>query len=132
MRRIENNKEGVAIVDHESCDMSMLVLDEDGFGVGVKSDCMSVDLGGIGKGYAVDVIEDVLKEWGITKALISAGASSVKAMEAPDGKDGWKVTITNPADGSVIEKVYLCNEVLSSSGIRKGFAYNKSCDGFCR
>ena len=97
-----------------------LVLDEDGFSVGVINDSVSVDVGGIGKGYAVDVIAGVLDEWGIKKVLISAGASTVRALDKPDGKDGWGVTISDPDDGGVLKWLELGNEVLSSSGTKKG------------
>lgn len=99
--------------------MEMLHLNPTGSTVTVTDPGVQVDLGGIGKGYAVDVIGKTLNEWGIRKALISAGASSVMAMDGPDGKTGWPVTISDPVDGSVIKRLQLNNEVLSSSGITK-------------
>lgn len=71
-----------------------------------------LDLGGIGKGYAVDRMTEVLAEWEIQQALIHGGHSSVRAMDAPAGLDGWPVTI----DGKL---VYVTRQAISASGIRK-------------
>jgi hypothetical protein len=46
---------------------------------------VQVDLGGIGKGYAVDLMAELLEEWGLAQALVHGGFSSVLALEAPDG-----------------------------------------------
>jgi uncharacterized protein (TIGR03663 family) len=81
---------------------------------------VAIDPGGIGKGYAIDRMSQVLAEWSIAKALIHGGASSVLAMQPPDGKAGWPVTISNPANGQVVQKLELANEVLASSGLGKG------------
>lgn len=81
---------------------------------------VTIDLGGIGKGFAVDKMAQVLTEWSIAKALIHGGASSVLAMRPPEGKKGWPVTISSPADGKVVLRLELANEVLASSGLGKG------------
>jgi uncharacterized protein (TIGR03663 family) len=81
---------------------------------------VAVDLGGIGKGYAVDRMSQVLSEWSVSKALIHGGASSVLAMRPPDGKKGWPVTISDPSTGEVVLRLQLADEVLASSGLGKG------------
>lgn len=49
---------------------------------------VSLDLGAIGKGFALDVIAQSLREdWDITSALLSAGGSSVLAL----GDEPWAV-----------------------------------------
>ncbi|MEN8127431.1 MAG: flippase activity-associated protein Agl23, partial [Planctomycetota bacterium] len=58
----------------------MIRLDDAGHSVKVLRKGVNIDLGGIGKGYAVDVAADVLTKWGIKKALIHGGASSVLAL----------------------------------------------------
>jgi thiamine biosynthesis lipoprotein len=52
-----------------------------------------LDLGGIGKGYAVDRMAEVLDEWDIRQALLHGGHSSVLALDAPPGRDGWPLTL---------------------------------------
>ena len=57
------------------------------------SDCLELDLGGIGKGFAVDRALAVLKSAGIQHAMINAGGSSIAAMGAPPGRTGWPVLL---------------------------------------
>ena len=58
-----------------------------------RSDCVELDLGGIGKGYAVDRAIAILKAAGIRHALVNAGGSSITAFGAPPGTKGWQVTV---------------------------------------
>jgi thiamine biosynthesis lipoprotein len=58
-----------------------------------KGTAVRLDLGGIGKGYAVDRMAEVLDEWDIRQALIHGGHSSVLAVDAPPGLDGWPLTM---------------------------------------
>jgi len=55
-----------------------------------------LDLGGIGKGYAVDRVAELLEEWGVDQALLHGGFSSVLALKAPPGLDGWPLTLSSP------------------------------------
>ena len=52
-----------------------------------------IDLGGIGKGYALDLVVQHLRDWEITSLLIHSGTSSVVACGNRDGSTGWPVTI---------------------------------------
>jgi thiamine biosynthesis lipoprotein len=61
--------------------------------VGLRSACMELDLGGIGKGYAVDRALAVLKSRGIRHALVNAGGSSIAAIGHPPGQRGWPVAL---------------------------------------
>jgi len=80
-----------------------------------------LDLGGIGKGYAVDRAGELLEEWGIGRALVHGGFSSVLALDAPPGRDGWPLTISLPAPGPapVLLRVMARRQCWSASGIRK-------------
>ena len=49
-----------------------------------------LDLGGIAKGYAIDEGIRLLKERGISAALIDAGGD-IRAAGPPPGKDGWTI-----------------------------------------
>jgi thiamine biosynthesis lipoprotein len=59
---------------------------------------VSLDLGGIAKGYAVDRVVGLFKRRQIAAALISAGGSTIYALGAPPGRDGWEVAIQDPID----------------------------------
>ena len=52
---------------------------------------MSIDLGAAGKGYAVDCAIEILREHGVASALLHGGTSSVHAVGAPPGTNGWKI-----------------------------------------
>ena len=83
---------------------------------------IEIDPGGIGKGYAVDRIAQILKDIGIQHALISGGGSSIYAIGAPPGEKGWKVDIKDPKDPSKsVETVYLKDESMSTSGAYEKF-----------
>lgn len=59
---------------------------------------VELDLGAIGKGYAVDRVVDLLRGNGIDCALVSSGTSSIYALGAPPGQKGWEISICHPLD----------------------------------
>lgn len=61
--------------------------------VQLLSSCLSLDFGGIGKGYAVDRAMAVLAAAGISHALVNAGGSSIAASGNPPGQVGWPVRL---------------------------------------
>ena len=76
---------------------------------------MKIDLGGIGKGYAVDRVADLLKAAGVISGLINFGGSSIYAIGAPPGQHGWKIGIQG-TDEKLRGMIYLRNMALSTSG----------------
>jgi FAD:protein FMN transferase len=63
--------------------------------VTVHTDLPVLDLGAVGKGYALDQVASLLLDWSVPNALLNAGDSSVLAMGAPAGETGWTVTLGN-------------------------------------
>jgi thiamine biosynthesis lipoprotein len=83
---------------------------------------VELDPGGIGKGYAVDRIAQILKDQGVQHALVSGGGSSIYAIGAPPNEPGWKAEIKNPRDPSkAIASVFLKDESMSTSGSYEKF-----------
>jgi len=78
------------------------------------SSCMRIDLGSIGKGYAVDRAVDILRSHGIRSALVNAGESTIYGMGAPPGKAAWLVHLRDPS-GKVDPQVLLCDNSVSTS-----------------
>ena len=74
---------------------------------------LRLDLGGIGKGFALEHGREILLRYGYSQALLSAGDSTVLAMEPPHGKKGWPVQLELDGQSQTIE---LTNEALSCSG----------------
>jgi thiamine biosynthesis lipoprotein len=84
---------------------------------------IELDPGGIGKGYAVDKMVEVLKRYGVEVALVAGSDSSLYAMGAPPAEPrGWPVDIKNPWDQSkTAERVYLKDTSMSTSGSYEKF-----------
>jgi thiamine biosynthesis lipoprotein len=98
-----------------------LELDQNEHTVKLISEKICVDLGGIGKGYALDHIAQILQDWSIDKALIHGGFSTLLAMNSPSDKKGWPITVSNPTKPEVsLEQLCLVNRSFSVSGVQKG------------
>jgi len=97
-----------------------LELDPDAFAVHARADGIRLDLGGIGKGYAVDRMAELLDEWDVDHALVHGGFSSVLALEAPPGEDGWPLTLSEPGKSRVLVRLAARRRAFSASGTRKG------------
>ncbi len=83
---------------------------------------IELDPGGIGKGYAVDRIAQILKDNGVEHALVSGGGSSIYAIGAPPHETGWKLDIKDPKDPlKPVVSVYLKDESMSTSGSYEKF-----------
>ncbi|HUF09005.1 MAG TPA: FAD:protein FMN transferase [Rhodothermales bacterium] len=85
---------------------------------------MRLDLGGVGKGYALDVAIDVLRSAGVTCALIHGGTSTVRAIGLnPEGKS-WKIGVRRPFAGAgedLLEVVALEDNAMSVSAVSGRF-----------
>jgi len=80
---------------------------------------MRLDLGGIGKGEALDRAAITLREHGVDAALLHGGTSSVLALGAPPGQRGWRVAIAHPDDpAGAIASVELRDQALGVSARR--------------
>jgi thiamine biosynthesis lipoprotein len=104
--------------------MGLVKLNADDMTVEVLAQGVRVDLGAVGKGYAIDKMGEILKEWSIETAFIHSG-SSILAMDKCGGTDGWPVTLSLPpdADGKapeVLRKINLENISLSGSNQEYG------------
>lgn len=98
-------------------------LDNDRYAVKKISDFdIELDLGGIGKGYAIDKLAELLLEWEFGTAFIHGGRSSLYALGTPTFESRrWPVTLSTPGvAGEPIGKLFLNNDSISGSGLGKG------------
>lgn len=91
-----------------------IVIDLTGM-AGLAREDMSLDLGGIGKGYALDRMAEMLRANGIERAFLNFGQSSLWGVGSPPGEDGWHVLVRQP-DGGFVGVVTLQDQALSVSG----------------
>jgi thiamine biosynthesis lipoprotein len=99
-----------------------VIQDREELTVAFRRSGVELDPGGIGKGYAVDSVVELLKERGIRSAMITAGGSSIYGLGAPPNETGWPVKIRHPKrrDQTVAE-IVLNNLSMSTSGTSEKF-----------
>lgn len=100
--------------------MGHVTVDPDNLLVSLDHPGTNIDLGGFGKGYAVDQLAVLLEEWDLDTFLIHGGASSVITRGRP-GKKGWDLSLSSPAmNRPVIYSLVLENMAMGGSGLVKG------------
>jgi thiamine biosynthesis lipoprotein len=96
-----------------------LVLDEAGKTVRFTKP-LSLDLGGIAKGYIADELARLLREGGATQHAVAVGGEMVVG-DPPSGRKGWGIDLESP-EQKVIATVELSHAALSTSGDSYQFA----------
>ena len=74
-----------------------------------------IDLGAVGKGYAGDEAAQILREWGITAALLDIGGNIQAIGTKPDGSD-WRVGLKDPFSGGVLGIIQVSDVAVVTSG----------------
>jgi thiamine biosynthesis lipoprotein len=101
--------------------MHLIELDKTSHTVRLRTCGVRIDLGGIGKGYAVDRMARLLLDWGIEDALIHGGRSTALAFGKPARQEGWPVSLMHPDSGETVSRpINLCDRAISGSGLQKG------------
>lgn len=99
-----------------------LLLDETAMTVKLAREGVQIDLGGIGKGYALERAAAILHDAGVENALVHGGTSSVFAFgRDPDG-DLWRVAVAYPFGNAPAAKIPLdgCGLSVSATLPAKG------------
>ncbi len=78
---------------------------------------MSIDLGGIAKGYAADEVASILKENGVESGLINLGGNVFTCGTKPDGSL-WRIGVQDPTDmrGSYLGVLAVADKAVVTSG----------------
>jgi thiamine biosynthesis lipoprotein len=98
--------------------MRWVDLDPEHLSVRYRRQGLEINLGAIGKGYALDRVADYLDETGKFPAvLLHGGRSSVYARGSPHGDErGWLVGVSHPWDPERrLTQVYLRDQALGTS-----------------
>lgn len=96
-----------------------LRLDADSCTVQFTRPRVAIDLGGIGKGYALDRGREILLRFGVTCGLLNGGTSSVLALGASLGRRGWIVDVRHPLTPAAapVARVELIDRGFSCSAV---------------
>ena len=103
-------------------DYRQLILDDKEYTAFLEQKGQSLDLGGIAKGYAGDLIRDLLQERNVTDALINFGGTILTLGQKRD-KTPWRAGIQNPLQqsGKIVGSFNLGEDVLVTSGVNERF-----------
>jgi len=82
---------------------------------GLKKSGQSVDLGGIGKGFASDRFMEIFKEYGVTSAFSNIGGNVSTLGNKPDGSP-WLVGIRHPRLNGLLGAVEVTEKAVVTSG----------------
>lgn len=94
-------------------------INENDSSVRLEKQGMSIDLGSIAKGFAVDEVLKIYKKYNIENGLINLGSSSIYALGKNKDNNDWAVGIKHPRSEDSNEYmgvIKLSNESLSTSG----------------
>lgn len=94
-------------------DLPPFVLNPDTHTLTSQADRLHLDLGAVGKGFALDQMADLLREWQIASACLNAGGSSVLALDEKAEHGGWEVGL---GEGRGYRTIPLHGASLSGSG----------------
>lgn len=91
---------------------------------------MELNLGGIGKGHALDRMREVLQQDGVEHFLLHGGHSSVLACGSRTGsapeRSGWTVGLAHPLrPGERLAEFHLHNQALGTSGSGTQYFYHQ-------
>jgi len=113
----------VELTDARACvGMQKVQLDTEFRSVRFARQGVMLDLGAIGKGYAVEQAAGILRSAGVTSALIHGGTSTVCAIGHPPDATSWEIAIEQPQGGSCLrvnwpEPIPLLDEAMSVSAV---------------
>ena len=107
----------------QHCDINDLVIDEEAKTVYLSDPEMSLDVGSVGKGYAVEMVCRAAEARGLTSALVSVGGNLRAIGTKPDGSQ-WTGGVENPwnasdvytASSSYVSGVNMSDMALVTSG----------------
>lgn len=99
-------------------DINDIIIDEEASTVYLADPEMSLDVGSIGKGYAVQKVAEYARELGYTNLVINCGGNTITIGPKADGND-WILGIQNPdlsAENTLLKRVYATDKCLVTSG----------------
>lgn len=103
----------------EHTDINDMIIDEENSTVFLKDPLMSLDVGAIAKGYAVEQVSQLAKEKGLTSVLISVGGNLRAIGPKGDSNELWQVGVQNP-DGDSEQSNLMMTQFTDKSMVTSG------------
>lgn len=102
--------------------MNLVEMNPANFTIRFAREGVMLDFGAIGKGFAIDQVAEILREAGVTSAILHGGTSSVYAIGHPPDAVHWKVAIERPREqdsgaSELLTVALLCDSALSVSAV---------------
>ncbi|MBR2667950.1 MAG: FAD:protein FMN transferase [Oscillospiraceae bacterium] len=79
-----------------------------------------IDLAGLAEGYAGDRLAELLREAGVTSALLDLGSSIRTVGTKPDGT-GWSIAVPDPAGSGNLGILTLADQAVASAGVSQQY-----------
>lgn len=115
-RRVPPADELKELLSHTGCGKVALEKTADGWTVTLL-DGAQLDLGGIAKGYAADLLRAQLEKEGVTSATLDLGGDVFVMGRKTDGSD-WRIAVKDPADTeSYLGVVSAADKFIVTSGV---------------
>ena len=110
-------EENAVAAAHKVVGMQHVYLDEAAYSVEFDRHGVEIDLGSIGKGFAIERAVELMEEYEIESALLHGGTSAVYGLGTMPEGDGWKIGLQKPfgEEGQTLGVVELYNTSLSVS-----------------
>lgn len=102
----------------QHCNINDIIIDEEASTVYLADPEMSLDVGSIGKGYAVQKVAEYARELGYNNMVINCGGNVISVGPKPDNTD-WIFGIQNPdleAANDLLKRVSITDKCLVTSG----------------
>ena len=100
------------------CDINDIIVDEEASTVYLADPEMSLDVGSIGKGYAVQKVAEYARELGYDNLVINCGGNTISIGPKADNSN-WIFGIQNPdleSENDILERVSITDMCLVTSG----------------
>ena len=91
-----------------------LILNDDGT-VRFKVDGMRVDLGGIAKGYSIDLAIEAMKQAGAVAGMVDVGGD-IRCFGKPVEKDSWRIGLQDPRSSEILLVLKFNDVAIATSG----------------
>ncbi len=97
--------------------MRHLEFDDEGLAIRFRRAGVELDLGGFGKGYAIQRAITLLKENGVQSALLQGGTSSIATLGTPPAQSSWQIALQKPFNEKFPHPIQLKDAGFSLSGV---------------